>query len=145
MRLFIVFLILLCGTLSSAGDEKMRMAFAFATAAEALNQTPPAPVVPPVPQPVAKTCLCSGLCECGCNDGEPCDCRGANPASASYFTTTEEDNCHPATIVTPVLYRAPSWNSTVTRPAAYSPIRTLRSPLNLFRGPLRTRGGNCSS
>jgi hypothetical protein len=26
------------------------------------------------PTPVAKTCLCSGLCSCGCNDGRACSC-----------------------------------------------------------------------
>lgn len=28
----------------------------------------------PVPPIRVKSCLCSGLCSCGCNDGLPCTC-----------------------------------------------------------------------
>jgi hypothetical protein len=39
-------------------------------------QAPRPPQAPPVKTfTVRKTCLCSGLCECGCNDGQPCNCR----------------------------------------------------------------------
>jgi hypothetical protein len=141
MRLFIVFLILLCNTLSSAGDEKMRMAFAFATAAEVEIHARP---LPPAPQPVAKTCLCSGLCECGCNDGEPCDCHGANPVS-TRTTKAKEGDCHTETAIVPVFYQTPTWSGPTSWPAAYSPVRTQRSPINLFRSSSRGRGGNCSS
>lgn len=41
------------------------------------NVVPPLPVIDVTPLPVGKTCECSGLCSCGCNDGKPCTCPHA--------------------------------------------------------------------
>lgn len=45
---------------------------------EPVTPTPEPPLIDPepTPEPVkpAKTCHCSPLCVCGCNDGKPCQC-----------------------------------------------------------------------
>lgn len=50
-------------------DSDAQAAYALALACQSV-------AVPSMPvTPTAKTCLCSGNCVCGCNDGQACDCR----------------------------------------------------------------------
>ncbi len=67
------------------------------------SQCPPARVFP-----VRKTCLCSGLCECGCNDGRPCACRATISGPVAAPATDS-----PRRLYRP--YSPSSWSSPPTR------------------------------
>lgn len=134
MKILGVLLLLIATTVSvraAEPDHKARMKMAFNFAMAMNNAIADAkPLEPVKPTPVAKTCLCSGLCECGCNDGVPCDCKGAKPQSRETVNSPVQEPTTTMFITTPTeteyggqmearLFRGGSRNFRINRPAIF--------------------------